>query len=270
MFFQILYFMCVLVGPVLSFATLALLLAKGWSLPHLRSILYWSKIAFYWSAIEVLVVGLVVTIIEIGPVTAYIVDFITADVCGYVKPAIELAVEDGVTDGFCLDVVGSFEPFAFATFLTAVFHVGLFYIITLMARVVIDDRYYNSYKELRRDVKPKKLTGLARKVIRFMTMRDTPNERDKMYDIEEDYIQRGAIVEKNFCARLGEMCCSTQRGEELADARIAAWQDKFGSSTPSPASHDPGMQAQNPVYSDVNLGQNEARVRPASQASVDV
>jgi hypothetical protein len=244
LFFQALYFINVLVGPVLTMVLTFALLTRAFSLPSLNMAIFWTHIASYWSAVEVLFVALVATIIEIGPVTQFIVDFITNDVCGYVQAAIQLAVEDAAKDGSCLDVVGRFEVGAVPLFIGVACLLFAFYATTTLARAVADDRYFAAYHELRNDVKPKQLGWLQKKVVRWFTVTEAATVDgiegvSAFYGVDD--VENGyKDLPKSGCDAIFDWCCSAEAGNKATDERINAWHAKFGvQASPLPPADNP-------------------------------
>jgi len=283
LFFQLLFFICVLVGPVATMGLCSILYFRPSSLPGLRSMLYWTKIAFCWSALEVLVVSLVATISEIGSVSQFIVDFITNDACGYIQAAIAQLVENPERDAFCLDVVGEFDYSAFLFFGSIALQLFTYYVVTVITRSVVDDRYYASYHELRADVRPKRLGRLERFTLRLFTSTQVAPEEGiegvsafvGLDAIDNDHVD----IEKDCCGRFSDFCCDAKEGEVKADARIDAWQAKFGviqdpSEATNPVYEAPtpsSMPSRSPFISGISeVTPTEARSRATTDDSVEV
>ncbi|CAK9105156.1 Uncharacterized protein SCF082_LOCUS49023 [Durusdinium trenchii] len=249
-FFQLLYFITVLIAPLLCIVLTLLLWTRPLSLDGAKSFHFFAKLAFYWSAIEVFIVGIIATIIEIRPVTAFIVDFITNDVCGYIRAIIAVAVPDE-KDAFCLDVIGSFEPTVGVLFAGVVLQLCFFWVVTVVGRAVIDDRYFAAYHELRSDVKPRRLGRFSRMTIRYFTVvfpitEDNGEGFGAFYDLDNDN-NRQIEVQETTCSRLTDWCCSTEKGQQAADERIRAWQAKFGVVQTGPLQR---VSSDNPAFQD--------------------
>jgi len=294
-FFQFLFFLVTFIAPIFNVGMIAALFVIPMDLKTLNRVHFFTKLSFYWSALEVFTVGIVATIIEIEPVTAYIVDFITDDICGYIRGAISLLVEDE-EDAFCLNVIGSFEPTAGVLIFGSLLQLLGFFVVTTISRTVRDDRYFAAYHDLRNDVKPKRLSRIERFVIRKCTF-TFKAENEGLEGVSAFYNLDGSNLDgqvdpgdPTMIGRFCDWCCSTEKGTALADARIEAWQKRFGvvdrgggdnssvggyfQSTSFNA--NPAMQQQqsqqvvssNPVFS--AMPSTSARVRSDSDDSVNV
>lgn len=170
--FQFLFFFVSVLAPILQCLLQGILLAKRFNVGNLETVLEVTMISSFWSALDVVLVGIIATIIEVRPITIYIVDFITGDICSNVKPVLEVLVP-GEVDDSCLDVIGSMEITIIPLFLGVAGQAVVLVLTTVLANRVYQDRYYHSYvgSGLRpRENKPPKLGFLRGKLIKMMTV----------------------------------------------------------------------------------------------------
>jgi len=239
--FQLLFFISVLIAPVFQLALLLVLFVLPMSLPKQKIALFWANIAMYWSALEVLLLGLVFTMIEIGPVTQFIVDFISNGLCSHIKAGLEILVEDPELDGFCLDIDGYFEATSVIIFLGLFLQLVVTMCINTFAHAAIDDRYYAAYRDTRSDIRPRKLNPLKVSLLAAITSSHTPVPGDDCWDLDNETDNLNVDVEdpQGCCS----LCCNVQQAEGETNKRLALWQSRFGISAAE-------MDSVNPTFMD--------------------
>lgn len=178
--FQFLYFIVAIIGPTCQIIALWVLLAGRFSLKNLDTLLEMTMIISFWAALDVVFVGIVVTLLEIEQVTLFIVDFITSDICSNVKSILEAFIPIP-ENASCFNIIGFLE------ITSAPYIVGLagqfitLVITTILANQVLQHRYYKSYVQsgLRpREKRPPKRGFLRGKIFKFMTVpRSIPDQR---------------------------------------------------------------------------------------------
>ncbi|GBG33997.1 Hypothetical Protein FCC1311_102202, partial [Hondaea fermentalgiana] len=247
-FFKILYAIAVYVGPMILLMLQGALLFVPVNLNMGKSLFFWTKIASYWSGLEIFLVAMVLTILEISIVTQFITDFITNDVCSQIVGALELLVEDADLDAFCFNAVGVLEPTSILLFVGCFLELASFYAITVLAHAVFADRYYDAYKGLRDNVKPQRMLRLDRWILtRCTTLKPRsgggPGSRGAVgptspagdvsggvgpfTDLDHQDDNELIDHEDMWCAPCNR-CCANEKGQRTAEARIDAWQSRFG------------------------------------------
>ncbi|GBG32336.1 Hypothetical Protein FCC1311_085612 [Hondaea fermentalgiana] len=251
-FFKMLYAISVYVGPLLLIVLLFALMVVPMDLGTGQGLFFWTKINSYWSGLEIYLVAIILTLLELGIVTQFITDFITNDVCSQAKAAIELAVADPDTNGVCFTIYSYLEPTAVVLFLGLFFQLVAFYIVTVIASAALADRNYAAYRNVHNDAKPKPMSRLNRWILRHCTQfesaalpsratsRTAPDQGPfTLLDDESAFVDRPSG--SGVCGGLSKWCCDFEKGQRSADARIAAWQKRFevaGTVAESSASDD--------------------------------
>ncbi|CAK9071830.1 Intermembrane transport protein PqiA [Durusdinium trenchii] len=238
-FFQFLFAVSIYIGPLVLLTVILFLFTLPVSLGNLRAMYFWTKIASYWAALEVFIVAMFFTILEISVVTQFIVDFITNDLCGNVSSLIAFAVDDPDTDAFCLDVVGNLESGFAILSLGLVLELTVFLVASTVAFAVYEDRYFVSYRNLRDNVVPKKRGTIGRAILRMMTVIEHPKgvQRDGEVPVEIgpfsalDADDNDLVNGNASCTEKLFFCCSIERGQSSAEARVMAWEKRFAAVT---------------------------------------
>ena len=168
-FLQTLFFLTGIVFPVLMAFTNFALFSRGFNLREHRTLMFIAMIVSFWAALECFMVGLVVTVLEIGVVTKFIVDFITDDICSSIESLLVAAI--GEVDGACLDVVGTLEPASFPLIIMVFVQLTCSTFILVFSNAVIQDRYFKRYRGKRNDAKPPKSGIMRRNIIRALTIK---------------------------------------------------------------------------------------------------
>ncbi|GBG24443.1 Hypothetical Protein FCC1311_006612, partial [Hondaea fermentalgiana] len=243
-FFKILYAIATYIGPIILFIMMTVLFLVPVNLNTGKSLFFWTKIASYWSGLEIFLVAMVLTIMEISIVTQFITDFITNDVCSQIVGALEVLVEEPDLDAFCFNAVGILQPTSVLLFVGVALELTCFYIITVIAHAVLADRYYDAYKGLRSDVKPHRMLRLDRFILtHFTTLKRTAQRPSRgavdpsappelaggvgpFTDLDNQDDNELIDHEDMWCAPCNR-CCANEKGQRTAEARIDAWQSRF-------------------------------------------
>lgn len=179
LFFQTLFFLTGIVFPLLMAFTNAVLFLRSFTLREHKTLMFIAMIISFWAALECFMVGVVITVLEIGVVTKFIVDFITDDICTSIESLLVAAI--GEVDGACLDVVGTLEYGAYPLIIMVFVQLTCSTFILVFSNAVIQDRYFKRYRGKRADAKPPKSGFARRKIIQALTLKvkarqlSTPN-----------------------------------------------------------------------------------------------
>jgi len=168
-FFSLLYATSVFLGPFSLCIILVVILTLPLSLKGLQRMLFWTKIASYWSGVEVILLALVLTVFEIELIVQFLTDFITSDVCSQAKGIIEVAVENPEVDGFCFNTVAALQPGVTLLFFAVFLQFIIYGIVSTLVAAIIDDRYFVAYRGIREDVIPRKRNRFWLYVLRSVT-----------------------------------------------------------------------------------------------------
>lgn len=169
--FVFLYFAVAIIGPVLQIVVLHIILTSKFNYSNFSTMIYIVMLVSFWTALDVVLVGVGATLLQITNVTDFIVNFITNDICTNVQGVLATFVPDEDNDS-CLQIVGSF---GYGAGILAVGTVGQLLIhgfTMILATRMKQDWYYFAYVlngHRKRESKPKKLTYLRDRVYKFFT-----------------------------------------------------------------------------------------------------
>lgn len=257
-FFKVMYAIAVYVGPIILVLIMGALFVFPVNMNTGKSLFFWTKIASYWAGLEIWMVAMILTILEISIVSQFITDFITDDVCSQIKGAIEVLVTDADLDAYCFNTVGYFEPTAVILFAGLILQLVTFYVVTVIAAAVMADRYYDAYKGLRSDAKPRKMVRLNRWILSKCTKLQTDEARvgnsasDRSSDSSllgpfadyENQDDEELVNQENlWCCAPCNRWCENEKGQRQAEARIEAWQSRV-----AVASEANRRESPNPSY----------------------
>jgi len=136
--FQIIYFVTILVAPLMHLGLFLFLWIRPLSLKDARTLLFAAKVAAYWSCVEVFSVAIVATTVEIKVVTYFLVDFITGGSCGAAKPLLKDLL--GTKNGWCLDPTARLEYGFFLALLACFYQIGVGVVMLRLCQLAIRDR----------------------------------------------------------------------------------------------------------------------------------
>ncbi|GBG33998.1 Hypothetical Protein FCC1311_102212 [Hondaea fermentalgiana] len=249
-FFKTLFAATVFAAPLVLLGMQAVLFVMPINLNMGRSFFFWTKICSYWSGLEIFLVGLVLTVMEISVATQFITDFVTDDACSQIRGSLELLVDSDL-DAYCFNAVGYFEPTAFFLFTGIILELVSFYIISVIAHAVLADRYFDAYNAFRSDAKPHKMLRINRWLLFMCTRLQDPlvpgtpgtpsmspsgpdsvsgRSAGPFTDLDQD--DDDLIAPDEPWCRLLSGCCSNEKGQRSADARIDVWHAKFNTRAP--------------------------------------
>jgi len=140
LFFAVLYFITVIVSPLLQMALHLFLWLRPLSLKDAHTVLFFAKVAAYWASLEVFCVGIVATTIEIKPVTLFLFDFITGGTCSVLKAPLTNISFLGERDGNCLTPAAYVEWGFFISLGANLFQIFVGAIMIRASGVAIRDR----------------------------------------------------------------------------------------------------------------------------------
>jgi hypothetical protein len=221
--FQALYAVAVYIAPLILLVMLTVLIYVPMRLSTARAVFYWTKIVSYWSALDVFLVSMTVSTMQIGNVVLFIADFVTNSVCGTIAPFLEIAVANPDKDAFCVAAEATLTPESVVIFAGLFLNLACFYVITVLSAAALDDRYFSSYRGLRDDVVPQKLGRLSRFVVRMTTTLRKAN-------LDPEAASRDMVEDRFEAPEGASLCCSwnSVQGQKRTDSRVDMWQRRFG------------------------------------------
>ena len=102
-FFQFVYFISIAVAPATRMAGLVFLWLWPLNYSEAKTTIMACRVMGYWAAVDVFYVSIVAVTLEITPITAYMMSYITGGVCRSARPFLESQLDEA---GRCLIVTG--------------------------------------------------------------------------------------------------------------------------------------------------------------------
>ena len=140
LFFQILYFLSVVIAPICVVTFYTVLYYVPMTLKEQKVLRFWALIATFWASTEVFLVSLVMGSVEFHTISAYMLDYVTNGSCGAAEPLLGILL--GGENAACADMAGTMQATSLFTFV-GTFLVSMYGLIMLrICSVKIRDREF--------------------------------------------------------------------------------------------------------------------------------